>query len=196
MDYEYRFNKARAAWNNCYKSAIEHLLQTDERFHEFAMLGLLVCMEEAYRLKTYRDENRLASDSGEMIKMYFGDDIPQKQLNILKMQFVNAMRHQSTLENWGEFNLQYDGREKPLQHWEIMHISDGENSADFIKIYPIVIWNRCAPQIDAFYYGYELDVNQLPKSYGGVVEMWIVPQFEELPAKAQKHFQEFHDDPT
>ena len=126
--------------------------------------------------------------------MFFGDDIPQKQLNILKMQFINAIRHQSTLENWGEFNLHYDGREKPLQHWEIMHISDGENSADFIKIYPIVIWNRCAPQIDAFYNDYEIDVNQLPKSYGGVVKIWIASQLEELPPEAQEHSQELLGD--
>ena len=59
MDYEYRFNKARAAWNNCYKLAIHHLLQTDEQYDEFAMLGLLVCMEEAYRLKIYRDEKKI-----------------------------------------------------------------------------------------------------------------------------------------
>lgn len=185
FDFEYRFNKAKHAWNNCYKIAIRHLLDTDRAYDNFAMLGLLVCMEEAFRLKTFHETGKQTSDSGEMLKMYFGDDIHNRHLNVVKIHFVNAIRHQSTLDSWGSFNLENDGRDEVLQHWNVMHITDGVHRSSFIEIYPIVIWNRCAPQIDAFYNNYELDEDQLPASYGGVVKMWITPSKEGLLDRVQ-----------
>lgn len=196
IDYEYRFRKAKQSWNDCYKVAIPHLLESEQKFDSFAMLGLLVCMEEAFRLKTYRETGLLSSDSGKMLKMYFGDEIRNKNLNVVKSQFVNAIRHQSTLENWGAFNLNYDGQEEVLQHWNVMHVTDGIHRSSFIEIYPVVIWNRCAPQIDAFYNDYELELACFPESYGGVVEIWITPSLGELPENAKRQLGHINDEST
>ncbi len=131
-----------------------------------------------------------------MLKMFFGEDIDSQSLNVVKRQFVNAIRHQSTLENWGTFNVEYEGREEVLQHWQVMHVTSGEKRASLIEVHPEVIWNRCAPQIDAFYNDYELDSDQIPESYGGVVEMWITTSLEELPANAKQEFRHLQDRST
>lgn len=181
MDYKYRFAKAKNAWNNCYREAIKHLLETDKRFHDAAMLCMLVCMEEMHTLKRHRDGKAPSSDWIAILETFFDEDIPtsKKQKNALKQHFVNCMRHQGTQDNWAEFKLEYDDKKEVLQHWNIIYLRNAINDAEayFITIFHINFWHRCAPQIDGFYNDYEL---KIPKTYGGFTKLVISDKEERL----------------
>lgn len=181
MDYEYRFDKARHAWNSCYRVVIRHLLETDERFYDAAMLCMLVCMEEMSFLKRWREGLSTSSDWIAILETFFDEDLPtsKKQRNALKKHFVNCMRHQGTQENWGKFELEYDGKDEVMQHWNIIHLRNRVVNAEayFITIFHVNFWKRCFPQIDGFYNEYQ---PQIPKTYGGFVKLVMPANNEDL----------------
>ena len=152
---------ARTMWWRCFRPSIVVLIETDENYHDAALLLLVPCMEKVYAIEHPQYKNRRVP-YGKVVQRFF-PYLGEEECDLFRRRVANGLKHDSFIRT-EILELKYPGIEQ-FEHLPISlfqcWISETEvedfdelpedEKMSFLVINKLRFWEAVYPQIDEFY---------------------------------------------